>query len=984
VQPPVWQKAADASADPRRARHFFNDLAAAGASEALASAPQDQITTLAALFAGSQALSDLLVAHPDWLDILNPDSLKHPRHERGLRREVGTWLKRMIAAQDYSGAFTRLREFKQREMLRIAARDLARLDVTAAIILELSSVADVCLDAVFQLCWAQLSSRLGRPYHPDPENHWQPTTFAVLGLGKLGGQELNYSSDVDLLFVYTEEGQVFQTPPRRNHPPGKSLSNHQFFQRLIESYVGELTRLAPEGSLYRVDLRLRPEGQAGPLARSLASYESYYAQWGQTWERMMLIKARPVAGDPALAAEFIETIQPFRYPRSIGDRILREVSEMKARIENEVVRVGEIDRNVKLGRGGIREVEFTAQTLQVLHAGRIPFLQTAQTRTALDKLVEYQHVSADDAAALREAYLFLRDVEHRLQMENNLQTHVLPGDRPERERLALIMGCSSLRIFDQSLRRHTRNVRRIYDNLLKVDVEAPAMPVPREFDGFEAAWQTILTHHSFKQVNHSLRLLETFVQGPGYVHVSPRTIDMALQLVLRFLELCPRQTADGNVLHPKQALSDPDRVMARIDSYVAAYGARSTLYEAWAANPTWFELLLLLFDRSEFLAEIAIRTPDLIEDLVESGQLRRRKSAQQILDDLQHGRDDEDQRLWLRRYHQAELMRIGLREILGLADFEQNLIELTGLADACLQYALEIVLRRHRLKRSPFAIIGLGKLGGVELTYGSDLDIMFVARPTTRNLPALQRLAAELMELLSSPTEFGVAFLTDARLRPDGEKGLLVNTLDAHERYYRQRAMLWEIQAISRSRPIAGDLNIGQQFLQLSSQLANFNPPNLPLSAYSPDWKREIARMRARVQRERTPPGKDPLAIKTGHGGLMDVEFIAQTLCLEHGWHEPNTLHSLERARTEGVLSLADADTVISNYRKLRRIEGILRRWSFAGETVLPDDPAPLYRVAVRCGYPDAPSFMNAVGDCRNAIRNAYHLVLPRDSEQLP
>jgi glutamate-ammonia-ligase adenylyltransferase len=193
--------------------------------------------------------------------------------------------------------------------------------------------------------------------------------------------------------------------------------------------------------------------------------------------------------------------------------------------------------------------------------------------------------------------------------------------------------------------------------------------------------------------------------------------------------------------------------------------------------------------------------------------------------------------------------------------------------------------------------------------------------------------------------------------------------------------MLWEIQAISRSRPIAGDLNTGQQFLQLTSQLASFNPPNLPLAAYSPDWKREISRMRARVQRERTPPGKDPLAIKTGRGGLMDVEFIAQTLCLEQGWHEPNTLHSLERARTEQVLSPTDAETVIFNYRKLRRIEGILRRWSFAGETVLPDDPAPLYRVAVRCGYPDAASFMNAVGDCRNAIRNAYHLVLPRDSE---
>src|SRR5207237_1419955 len=294
-----------------------------------------------------------------------------------------------------------------------------------------------------------------------------------------------------------------------------------------------------------------------------------------------------------------------------------------------------------------------------------------------------------------------------------------------------------------------------------------------------ADWKKLLAGHSFTEVEKAFRLVETFALGPGFVHVSPRTTDLALQLLQKFLALCPKRDASGKVTLPAKALSDPDRVLARLDSYITAYGARAMLYETWTSNPSLFELLLRLFDRSEFLAEVAIRTPDLVDELELSGFLRRRKTAGQILADLRHGRHDADQRLWLPRYHKAELMRIGLRDILGLSDFEQNLAELSALADACLQYALEIVMRKNKLKTAPFVIIGLGKLGGGELNYGSDLDITFVADSREKSLPALQRLAAEIMELLSSPTEFGVAFVTDARLRPDGEQGLLVNTVDA-------------------------------------------------------------------------------------------------------------------------------------------------------------------------------------------------------------
>jgi glutamate-ammonia-ligase adenylyltransferase len=234
------------------------------------------------------------------------------------------------------------------------------------------------------------------------------------------------------------------------------------------------------------------------------------------------------------------------------------------------------------------------------------------------------------------------------------------------------------------------------------------------------------------------------------------------------------------------------------------------------------------------------------------------------------------------------------------------------------------------------------------------------------------------MELLSSPTELGVAFVADARLRPDGEKGRLVNTLSAYEEFYRHRAQLWVLQSMSRCRAVAGDPEVGARFQNLTATLCNFGQPSLPLAAYRPEWMAEVARMRARIEKERTPSGKDSLAIKTGTGGLMDAEFIAQALCLAHGWAEPNTLRGLEKARETQVLAAVDADRLIDNYRKLRRIEGILRRWSFEGEAVLPNDPAPLYRVSVRCGFPDAAAFLLAVSEIRAAIRSVYDKVFAR------
>jgi glutamate-ammonia-ligase adenylyltransferase len=989
----TWTKAIKASADPSRAKHFLKLLAETGAGTVLQKASAEQCAIVAALFSGSQALSTLLVSHPDFLELLAPEQLKFPRRKQGLQNEVNSCLSPLLESRNYASAFSRIREFKQRQMLRIAARDLAHLGTLPEIITEISDVADVCLDCVWDICYRHLAERLGSPYHQDAEGRWHPTASCVLGMGKLGGQELNYSSDVDVLFVYTDEGAVFKDPPpapgksRRQgkgasaQAPQPALNSHQFFNRLAEAFIAEIGRMAPEGMLYRIDLRLRPEGDLGPLNRSLSGYENYYAQWGQTWERMMLIKARCVAGDEALAAEFLEMIQSFRYPRSINQNVLREVAAMKDRIENEVVKADELERNVKLGRGGIREIEFVVQALQLLHAGRQPFLQGSQTLPGLEKLAQYELLTREDARSLADAYCFLRNVEHRLQMEDNRQTHTIPSEHHVRVRLASLMSFRSLKEFETQRKTHSSNTRRIFDKVLKGEVPEVAgqSAFPRHFEGAESTWKQILAEHAFKDVGKAYRVLREFVEGPGYVHVSERTKELAFNLLPRLFALCAplpgsRGTATStNPVPGKKSeppLSDPDRVVTRLDSFIAAYGARATLFELWNSNPAIFELLVRLFDRSEFLAELAIRTPDLVDELVTSGRLRQRKTAQETLADLRHGLGDKDQLLWLRRYHQAELMRIGLRDILGLADFEQYLVELSALADACLQYALDVVICKNKLKAPPFVIIGLGKLGGAEIDYGSDLDIIFVADSKTKNPAGLAKFAVQLMELVSSRTEQGLTFHTDARLRPDGEKGLLVNTLKAYEEYYRQRAALWEIQSLTRTRPVAGNLGLGAQFQKLAGTLTNFSRPDKPVAAYSSDWKRNIHQMRMRIEKERTPRGKDELAIKTGSGGLMDAEFVAQSLCLAHGWQEANTLRALERGHDAKVLP--KADELIKNYRQLRRVEGILRRWSYEGETVLPDDPAPYYRVSVRCGFASPEAFRKAVADCRKSIRDIY------------
>ena len=1016
-----WREAVASSADPKRVQRGLEALGAVLGEAAVRRLAAEQMRVLLALFAGAPACGDALVAHPEWLGtVLAPDQLDTPHREEHLRREVGEFLRIGLKKRDYTGALGQLRQFKQREHLRIVARELARLVTVAEIARELADLADACLNAVLQICRARLTGQVGSPWHRDANERWQPTPFCVLGAGRLGGLEMDHDSELELLFVYAEEGEVGETTPDDTTRSG--LSNHAFFQRLAGEFIGELTRLTPEGTLYRVNSQPRVEGDTTPLARSLTRYENFYSQHGQAQDRLMLIRARTVAGDPALGAEFLAMVQPFRHPRYLSERVFVELAAHKQQLLAETARQSRGERDVRYVRGGTSEIEFIVQALQLLHGGKTPFLQTGQTLSALERLVRYRLLTADESLGLTEAWCFLRELEHRLQLEGQPPTLTLPAERKARERIATLMNSPRLSDFETARQQHGERVQQLYDKLLKIEESTARSPLPRNFAEHEREWFELLAAHSFREPAKAIQTLKEFIHGPATDRATPRTRDLAWDLVPRLFALCPdpqgesRRKSSTHKPAASQAgrlaaavLSDPDRVLARLTTFTTAYGARTSLFKAWSHHPKVFDLLLWLFDRSEFLAELAIRTPDLVEDLEESDRLRHAKTTAEILTELRHGLNDEDQHDWLRRYFQTEFMRIGLRGILGLADFEEHLTELSALAGACLQYVLEIVLRRHHLRSAPLTIIGFGKLGGAELTYGSALELAFVTDDKARDLVALSGLAGEVLDLLAANADLAKVFPAEIRLRPDTVS--LVHPLAAYERFFLQRASLKEILSLSRANVIAGDTEIGREFVQLSIELCDFRPDaqraarptqglgatsdtvriagrvaldtglqNLPRArpaCFTAEWMRDLARLRRQTETADPPAANDILAFKTGAGGVLDAELIARAFCLARGWHEPGTLRALERSRQANALPPKDGEILVASYRQLRRLEAILCRWSHAAEMRLPEDLAAQRRVALRCGFTSAAALLKALAGWRLEVRRVYDAVLP-------
>ena len=689
--------------------------------EYLKTAP-DRPDLLVKVFAHSQALSDILARNAVYFHFLiAPATLQVPRSKKSLATELARLL---LSTRQAADQYDVIRRFRRRETLRIGVRDRAGVAPVEETTLELSNLADVCLHAVLEIAQAALCQQF----------KVLPPRFAIIGMGKLGGQELNYSSDVDVIFVYDEDG-----------PLTAALSKHEFCTRLSAEIIRQVGMKTAEGAIFRIDLRLRPDGGSGPLVRSLASCEDYYAQSGATWERMALIKARGIAGDSTLGDEFVQMLQPVVYARHAGTQVIQQMAEIKQQIESEIVHEDRLPRHVKLGIGGIREIEFIVQSFQVLRGGRNPQLRTNRTLAALPRLVAAQLLEAADATTLATAYRFLRNVEHRLQMEMDLQTHTIPDEVHAQARLARSLAFPTVAEFTAAQNNHTRAVRLIYKAVLRTAAATAATPAAIQITPARLAGVGFVDSAAAFQTIEQLR------HGTGIEHVSLRTQELFTRL-------------EPGLLTAADRLAEPDLALRRFETFVSAYGSRGLLYELLTRNPKLVEMLFRLCDASKYFAATLAIQPDLFDEVCHGSVIGDTRTLAEIEAGLHQATSaDGPATAQTSAWKRAEMLRIGIGDVMEVLDVERVHFELTSLAEVCLRFALAQARNELGLAKLPFAIIGLGKFGGQELSYGADLDVMFVGTG-----PAAIRLATRVMEWMAQPISTGKLFDMDPRLRPDG------------------------------------------------------------------------------------------------------------------------------------------------------------------------------------------------------------------------
>jgi [glutamine synthetase] adenylyltransferase / [glutamine synthetase]-adenylyl-L-tyrosine phosphorylase len=794
--------------------------------------------------------------------------------------------------------FEPLRFWKDREMARVAVRELAGVAPLEETTGELSQIAEICIRCVFEHWNGELRQRFGSPR----------AEFAILALGKLGGGELNHSSDVDLLFLYSEEGQL--TP---------HLSYHEFFNRLGNKIFETFSTPHSAGSLFRVDLRLRPEGSAGPLARSLESMENYYAGFGETWERIALIKARGIAGSRELAYDFLRLHQPFIYPKSGTPDLLAEIANIKHRIERDVVGAEKLKRDVKLGRGGIREIEFIVQTLQLIHGARHPFLQEPNMLKALRALRQLDLLPREEVLALDNAYRFLRRVEHRVQIEAEQQTHTVPDGTESLLRLARSLRFSSASDFTATLQDRMGSVRPIFQRIIS---ERPAQPAKVNVEIFIDP----------KQAEKALRDLG---RGATSFHVAPRTRQI-------FQKLRPI------LLDWLAEAADPDATLNQFLRFVEAYGLRSLLFELLVTNPKLLELLVKTFDASRFAGELLIRRPQLLEDVTRDPTFDEPRTVAENLRRLQSLGVNANNLDPIRAYRQRQLLRIILREILGLVTPAAVFTELSDLAEACL------VLTARLLGDDQTTIIALGKFGGSQISYGADLDVVFVGEAN--------RAAQKLITAMAQPTAEGDIWALDTRLRPEGENGPLVCPVETYQWYYADRAQLWEIQSLTRARPINGPLQA--EFMRVAKSAWR-------RASQDAEFLVKIDSMLERIRTERGS-GSDFLDLKTGRGGIIEAEFVVQASQMRESIWEPKWQHAVDLLRRRGVFSDAEATKLKQSYGFLRRCESVLRRFDNKRVSAFPSDPNEQRKLSIRLDYDSFETLRRDYVEARETIHAIY------------
>jgi len=830
--------------------------------------------------------------------------------------------------------------------------------------MQISYLADAILEAALAAARRKHERQRGVPRTAGG----QAARFVVLGLGKLGGVELNYSSDIDLIFLYDADGE---TDGKRR------ATNAEFFDRVARELVTMLTESTELGIAYRVDLRLRPEGERGPIALSMPSALQYYDLRGRTWERQAYIKARPVAGDQALGREFLDRLGPWIYRRYLSRADISGIKALKRRIEQRTRGEGSHARDVKTGHGGIRDIEFVIQFLQLLNGGDLPAVRTGNTLEAIVRLESVGCLNNQERTILEQNYSFLRKVEHRLQILFDLQTHLLPEQPDELRKLALRLGYAGARerpalaAFTADYQTRTDLNRRILDHLLH-DAFGDDRQTHAESDLVldpnppEERLVEVLGKYRFRDVKQAHRNLMAL--GEEKIRF------LSTRRCRHFLAAIAPQ-----LLAAVAATPDPDFTLVNLAQVSDSLGGKTVLWELFSFNPPSLRLCVDVCAYSDYLSGILISNPGMIDSLMDSlvlDKLPTRETLEETLAEL--CRAAEDLEPILHSFKNDQQLCAGVRDILGKEDVAAVTGALSDIAEVCLGQ-----IARHEYERlvakfgvptvgsgsrrgqpCELAIVAMGKFGGREMNYHSDLDIVFLFEadgqtaptrfaprsPTTSNQHFFSELGQRIIKTASRLSACGRLYEVDARLRPTGKSGALATSLDELAKYFALGSgQLWERQALCKARVVYGSPRVARAAMSTIHQ-----------AAFDHRWERaraqEIRRMRHRL--EETAAGGN---VKRGPGGIVDVEFLVQMLQLKHGRRNPrvrtpNTLAALAALAEAEALTQEEAGALAASYRFLRTVEGRLRLMNSTARDRLPEDRTELAKLAhlLQAPGPDA------------------------------
>lgn len=901
--------------------------------------PTEVVKSLAKVWACSDFVMQTCVRYPDVLldlaisgDLLNPYTDKH--YEKSIIID--------LERADENALNKHLRQFRRREMLRIVWRDIAGWSELKETTNDLSCMAEACIHfALAKLHYWQCDA-LGTPVNKEGVEQ----QLVVIGMGKLGAWELNVSSDIDLIFAFPEEGEVENGP--------RPLANSEFFSRLGKKLITALDQQTEDGFVFRVDMRLRPFGEGGPLVASFSSFENYYVVHGRSWERYAMVKARVVGGDYEQGNVLLAMIKPFVYRRYLDYGAYESLRELKNLIRQEVQRKG-MTNNVKLGAGGIREVEFIAQVFQLIRGGRDTDLQERRVQVVLDLLEEKNLLPAFVVNELKDAYIFLRNTEHRIQEYQDKQTHNLPDDEVGQARLALAMCFENWTEFLTELNKHRANVDAHFDQVFVApQVETEEIEKNKDHNDFteiqrlEALWYnkldeqdaiSLLSEKGFVDSPHILKQLQTLHQSRQYASLSRQgqtRLDRLMPLFLGAL----------------QQVDNVDVTFERVFLLLTKIARRSVYLALLLENPMVLSQLIKLCSASPWIARYLQQLPILLDELMDPRSLYqppekteleteiRSRLAQIDLNDVEQSMDA------LRHFKQSNVLRVAAADIVDALPLMKISDHLSWIAEVVLDEALEQawqhLINRHgrpvcKLEGDVcdkgFAIIGYGKLGGYELGYGSDLDMVFLHGNESSSLETLAdeakgekpiavpvffaRLGQRIIHLLTAHTSAGILYEADMRLRPDGASGLLVTNLKSYRDYQLKKAWLWEHQALVRARVVAGDPHIAQQFDAIRREV-------LSQARDRENLRQEVLNMRNRMRKELSKEKNGQFDLKQGLGGIVDIEFMVQYGVLAWAFEKPvlleytDNIRLLEALATTGLMTESDVAVLSEAYRTFR------------------------------------------------------------------